>query len=438
MIAKNALFITAFAMLLSPLLYADTSGMGDWDGQLFVNGSLALDGTSVCLYVNGVENDRTTVGAEVSGYYLLHGVGATNDNVTFRVFCEYLVNEATQNWSASPPRHHLNLSVNHSNGPGLTRNAPATTGVAAGTVTLTLASNESAVCRYSTTSGVSYISMANTTTTVLGTTHSWSISAPTASTSYPYYARCLNQFNQSSDELSLSFTTASTAPSPPPNGGGSSGGGSSGGSGAGTSTKETANYAVDVGSGSSCAVTITREMTSSTNISVLTTTLDNVGGIECNLEDFYFADTIPDSFPAINEITFNPVYSSREGWTVTFNFPTFAGGESKTITYSVNGWVGSSKMKNFTVYEMGAKKKQAVAPTTPTPPTGLPTEETSVWVPRPLPPAAPTQIAPPAPLPESPPQTDFTSLLLTGLVVIVVLGGIGGVAVYLKGRKRGL
>ena len=422
MFAKNALLLAAFTLLLAPVLYADTSGVGDWDGQLSVNGSLALDGTQVCLYVNGVENDRTTVGAEVTGYYLLHGVGATGDNITFKVFCEYLVNEGAQAWSASPPRHHLNLSVAHSIGPALTRIAP-TGNPAAGTVTMTLSSNESATCRYSTSSGVSYVNMANSTTTSLGTTHSWPVSAPSASTSYAYYARCINQFNQSSDELSLSFTTAA-----------------SGGGGAGTSTKSTTTSNVDIGGGSSCQVTVTREMKSGTNVSVLTTTLENVGGSSCNLVNFTFADTIPVSFPAINEITFNPAYTSREGWTVSFNFPTFAGGESKTLTYSVNGWVGSSRAKNFTVYTMTANKKAAVAPTTPTQPTTPSTTEEPSWIPTKLPdifgpqPAAPAANGTAAPA--QPSSNPLVSLVLTGLVVIVVLGGIGGLALYLKGRKK--
>ena len=222
------------------------------------------------------------------------------------------------------------------------------------------------------------------------------------------------------------------------NGGGSVGGG---GSGAGAPTKASANYSVDIGGGSSCQVTITRVMTSGQNLSVLTTTLENVGGSSCNLANFTFADTIPDSFPAINEITFNPAYSSRVGWQVSFNFPTFAGGESKTLTYSVNGWVGSSRAKNFTVYTMTANKKAAVAPTQPTQPTTpSTTEEPSVWIPTKLPdifgpkPAAPAAngTAPPA----APQGNPLASLVLTGLVVLVVLGGIGGLWLYIKRRKK--
>jgi hypothetical protein len=189
-------------------------------------------------------------------------------------------------------------------------------------------------------------------------------------------------------------------------------------------------------------------MTSGQNLSVLTTTLENVGGSACNLENFTFSDTIPDSFPAINEITFNPAYTSRAGWQVTFNFPTFAGGESKTITYSVNSWVGSSKAKNFTVYEMTANKKKSAAASTTQPATNASTSTTgeqSSWIPtdwskifgqqqpQPAPPAQP------AAQPTAPKDNTLTSLILTGLIVIVVLGAAGGLFFYLKGRnKRGL
>jgi len=442
MVAKNALLLAAFMLFLSPMLYADTSGMGDWEGQVFTNGTLALDGTSVCLYINGVENDRTTVGAELSGYYLLHGVGATGDNVTFKVFCEYLVNEGTQNWSASPPRHRLNISVNHSIGPGVTRVAPGTTGVAIGTIAMTVSTNESATCRYSTSSGVSYVNMANSTTTTLGTTHSWNVGT-VASTTYNYYIRCLNQFNHSSDELQLSFTTTSGSGGGGTGGsGGGSGGGSSGGSSS-ASTKSTNTTNVDIGGGSSCMVTITREMLSGTNQSVLTTTLENVGGSSCNLQNFTFADTIPDSFPAINEITFAPMYTSREGWKVSFNFPTFDGGESKTITYTVKGWVGSSKVKNFTVYEMTANKKQgATAPTQPTGQTGQEQtgEQQSGWIPTKLPDIFGQQqpVAPPEPgvQPAAPKDNSLMGLVLTAFIVIVVLGGLGGLWLYIAGKKK--
>jgi len=300
---------------------------------------------------------------------------------------------------------------------------------------MTVSTNQSATCRYATSSGVSYAHM-NSTTTSLGTTHSWGISAPVVSMEYYYYVRCINQFNQSSDELAISFTTVNSTLPPPISG---SGGGSVGGGGETASTREFANYSVDVGEGRFCTVTIMREMTSGTHMSVLTTTLENIGGSDCNMQNFTFFDTIPSSFPAINDITFNPLYTSREGWQVSFNFPTFSGGESKTLTYSVNGWVGSSKAKNFTVYDMTANKKQAVAPVQPPIPPIVPsTNEMPSWIPTKLPdifgpPPATNATSPP---PESPPQTDFTSLFLAGFVILLILVCFGGLVFYLRRKRR--
>ena len=140
------------------------------------------------------------------------------------------------------------------------------------------------------------------------------------------------------------------------NGGG--GGGSVGGGSSAASTKQSATVNVDIGLGKTCAVTITREMASTTNLSVLTTTLENIGGINCSMTDFVFADTIPADFPALNDVAFTPQYTSRAGWTVSFEFPTFAVGESKTLSYSANQWIKTSLAKNFTVYTMTAKKQQ--------------------------------------------------------------------------------
>jgi len=91
------------------------SGIGDWDGRLYINGTLASDGTQVCAYVNGVENSRTTVGAYATGLYLLSVYGTTGDNVTFKVFCDsdYPAKEGAQAWAISPERHHLNLTIDH-------------------------------------------------------------------------------------------------------------------------------------------------------------------------------------------------------------------------------------------------------------------------------------------------------------------------------------
>lgn len=136
------------------------------------------------------------------------------------------------------------------------------------------------------------------------------------------------------------------------NGGGSVG---SGGSGTSTSSAQTSTYSVNIGGGRLCDVTIRREISSSNARSAVTTTLRNTGGSGCGMNDFAFTDTIPSGFAAMDEITFSPAYTARDGWAVTFAFPSFASGESKTLVYSVNKWVGPSKLAAFSVYSMSGR-----------------------------------------------------------------------------------
>jgi hypothetical protein len=179
-------------------------------------------------------------------------------------------------------------------------------------------------------------------------------------------------------------------------------------------------------------VAITREMKSATNLSVLTTTLENMGGSGCSMTDFVFTDTIPSAFPALNEVAFAPPYTSREGWTVTFSFPTFAAGESKTLSYSANRWIKTSLAKNFTAYAMAAKKQEAAAPAAPPP---AAPEEPSVWIPRKLP---STQSAQPAAQPAAAPAPADNGAgilgiaLMAGAIAVVA----GAVAFFVLRKKR--
>ncbi|MCX8197186.1 MAG: hypothetical protein N3G80_02630 [Candidatus Micrarchaeota archaeon] len=117
-----------------------------------------------------------------------------------------------------------------------------------------------------------------------------------------------------------------------------------------------------------CPVEIKREISSSNVSSVLTIIIENKGNQDCRMEEFVFADTIPDNFASINEILFSPEYSSREGWKVFFNFPSFNPGESKVITYTVKRWVPPSSVDGFKEPELSAKKKVISPPTSsPTP-----------------------------------------------------------------------
>jgi len=78
-----------------------------------------------------------------------------------------------------------------------------------------------------------------------------------------------------------------------------------------------------------------------------------------------------------------PAYDSRNGSSVNFTFPSFSSGESKTFTYSAKTWIPPSRAKNFTVYDMVAKKQ--AAPPEAEPPKPAQPAETPVE----LPPVAP-------------------------------------------------
>jgi len=92
---------------------------------------------------------------------------------------------------------------------------------AAGTtqVTLSLATNENATCKYSTTAGTAYGSIADTFSGNGSTAHSATVTGLVNGTSYNYYVRCQDgSGNANSDDYTISFSVAS-----PLGGGGCSG-----------------------------------------------------------------------------------------------------------------------------------------------------------------------------------------------------------------------
>lgn len=73
--------------------------------------------------------------------------------------------------------------------------------------TISLATNESATCKYSTASGTSYDSMANTFSTTGSTTHSATVSGLTAGNTYHYYVRCQDNYNNANtDDFTITFS----------------------------------------------------------------------------------------------------------------------------------------------------------------------------------------------------------------------------------------
>ena len=234
------------------------------------------------------------------------------------------------------------------------------------------------------------------------------------------------------------FTLFGTYTQTANSGGGSSGGGggASGGSSS-TSLKQVFTFMVDLGQGKECPVEITREMQSSTNLSVLVTTLENTGNESCALEDFTFSDTIPSIFAPVGNLTFVPAYDSIIGQSVNFSFPSFSSGESKTFTYSYGAWIPPSRAKNFTDYGMSVKKQAPLSSTIPLQPDAPPESPVKATV---AVPSAKPQSNPASPLTEpAVPKTTINGepidpLLFT--LASLTLASLGAIIAYLFIRRK--
>ena len=97
---------------------------------------------------------------------------------------------------------------------------------------ISLATDESATCRYSATAGVAFSAMTNMFSTTGNVSHSTGVSGLSDGNTYTFYVRCQDGAgNANTTDFSIEFIVASTPPpSPPPPSGG--GGGGSGGGGA--------------------------------------------------------------------------------------------------------------------------------------------------------------------------------------------------------------
>ncbi len=112
--------------------------------------------------------------------------------------------------------------------PPVRYNASPTGTLPAGTTqaTLSLATDETATCKYSTAAGVSYASMTNVFSVTRGTSHSTTISGLSNGGAYNYYVRCMDvSGNVNPDDFRISFSCGSSpqpapapapAPAPPP------------------------------------------------------------------------------------------------------------------------------------------------------------------------------------------------------------------------------
>jgi len=183
---------------------------------------------------------------------------------------------------------------------------------------------------------------------------------------------------------------------------------------------------VNLSTGKACAVNVTRKMTSTTGFSTLATTLENIGGFDCSMANFVFADTIPSSFAAPSLVTFVPQYASLDGWTANFSFSSFAFGESKALAYSVSQNVNTSVVKGFSNCRLAAEPQPAQQPVL---------ETRSIISVTPTPKASPvlaTSTPAPTHAAQAVPPTGDGWLFIAALAILLV-AGVVGLLIYLKG-----
>jgi hypothetical protein len=135
--------------------------------------------------------------------------GLANGTYQFRVYA----NDTSGNMNISATRQNMvSYSAPDTSPPGRSGGSPSGT-LPAGTTstTISLTTNESATCRYSTNSGISYPSMTNTFSTTGGTTHSTLVTGLQNGTSYNYYVKCNDTAgNYNLDDYTISFSVASS------------------------------------------------------------------------------------------------------------------------------------------------------------------------------------------------------------------------------------
>lgn len=191
-----------------------TNNYNQWI-HMVVTRTIAADGTStIKAYRNGVYFGQGTItvapasgtGSVYIGNYYAH------DSFNGKIDEVRIYNRALSGAEVMYHYNNIGTVIN----PPLRFNGQPTGSLTAGTTqtTISLNTNESAICRYSTTSGTSYGSMTNTFTTTGSTYHSSSITGLTDGSSYNYYVRCNDTAgNANNDDYTISFSVNSSTKS---------------------------------------------------------------------------------------------------------------------------------------------------------------------------------------------------------------------------------
>jgi chitodextrinase len=181
------------------------------------------DGSAVRLFVNGVQVGSAPISGAIatsSGVLRIGGNSLWGEFFQGRIDEVRIYNRAL---TAAEIQTDMVTPVGGTTAPDTTppgRSGGLPTGtLAAGTTqaTLSLTTSESASCRYATTAGVPYASMAGTFTTTGATAHSTTVAGLASGGSYSYHVRCQDGAgNANTSDFTISFTVAQPADTTPP------------------------------------------------------------------------------------------------------------------------------------------------------------------------------------------------------------------------------
>ena len=171
-------------------------------------------GQTLKLFVCKAE-DATSTGCGAGGTYCSDTTHSTNPTCNFVSETD----DTTHNWYAyifdsldeAATSNPQGGSYTTDSTPPVRSNGLPSGNINTGTQTLSLTTDESATCKYSTTSGTSYDSMTDTFSTTGGTSHSQSLSLSDGS--YSYYVRCMDSVeNKNIDDYTISFVVDTLKP----------------------------------------------------------------------------------------------------------------------------------------------------------------------------------------------------------------------------------
>ncbi|MEK7635492.1 MAG: hypothetical protein AAB405_00135 [Patescibacteria group bacterium] len=158
------------------------------------------------IFINAASKDFHIVSTIGSGYPRNAG---TNLSGTFIFDMDGVVFGGDDSlWDVGSYEYTIGVDTSppyRSNGSSTGTLPPGTT-----STTLSLITNEAATCKYNTSSGVAYASMAGTFDTTGGTSHSEPLSGLSDGNTYTYYVRCQDSIpNVNTDDYTISFSVAS-------------------------------------------------------------------------------------------------------------------------------------------------------------------------------------------------------------------------------------